>query len=47
MDVEVAEFVSGLVGGDHVKVITELLLLEVLLGEVLKVSLGEGGFGGD
>jgi hypothetical protein len=29
------------------KVITELLLLEVLLGEVLEVPLGEGSFCGD
>lgn len=29
------------------EVITELLLLEVLLGQVLQVSLGEGELGGD
>jgi len=47
VDVEVAELVGGLVGGDHVEVIAELLLLQVLLGEVLEVSLGEGGFSSD
>ena len=45
VDVEVTKFVGGFVGGDHVKVITELVLLEVLLGEVLEVSLGEGSLG--
>ena len=29
------------------EVVAELLLLEVLLGEVLEVPLGEGGLGGD
>ena len=47
MDVEVAELVGGLVGRDDVEVVTELLLLEVLLGEVLEVALGERGLGND
>ena len=46
-DVEEAELVDGGAGGDHVKVITELLLLEELLGQVLKLALGEGHGGVD
>jgi hypothetical protein len=46
-DLEVAELVGVLRRGDDVKEITELLLLQVLLGEVLEVSLRERKLGGD
>ncbi len=42
VDGEELEFVDVLVGGDDSQVLTELLFLEVLLGQILKVSLGEG-----
>jgi hypothetical protein len=41
VDVEVTELVGGFVRSDNVKVITELILLQVLFGQVLQVSLGE------
>lgn len=40
-DLEVAELVRVLVVGDDVQEIAELLLLQVLLGQVLDVALGE------
>jgi len=40
-DVEVTELVHALGRGNNVNVVTELLLLQVLLGEVLEVTLGE------
>jgi len=46
IDVEVTELVRGLVGGDHTQVITELIFLQVLLGQVLQVTLGERHLGG-
>ena len=46
-DLEVAELVGVLRRGDDVKEITELLLLQVLLGEVLEISLGERKLGSD
>ena len=42
MDVEVSELIRVLVGGGDVEIVSEILLLEILLCEVLKVSLGEG-----
>ncbi len=45
-DGEVAQLVGVLVAGDHVKVVAELLLLEVLLGQVLEVTLRERRLGG-
>ena len=44
IDVEVPEFVGLLVWGNNVQEVTELLLLQVLLGQVLEVSLGEWQF---
>jgi len=41
-DVVEAELVDTLGGGDDAEPVTELLLLEVLLGEVLQVAAGEG-----
>lgn len=38
---EVSHLVGVLVAGDHVQVVAELLLLEVLLRQVLEVALGE------
>jgi len=45
-DAEVSELVSVLVGGNNAQVIAELLLLEVTLGEVLELTLGEAKVGG-
>jgi hypothetical protein len=41
VDDEVAKLVRVLIGGNDVQPITEVVLLEVLLGKVLQVSLGE------
>jgi hypothetical protein len=41
-DLEVSQLVGVLAGRDDVQEITQLLLLEVLLGQVLQVSLGKG-----
>ena len=45
-DAEVSELVSVLVGGNNAEVIAELLLLEVTLGKVLELTLGEAKVGG-
>merc|ERR1712026_325093 len=42
VDLEVSEFVGILGGGDHAKPVPQVVLLEVLLGQVLQVPLGEG-----
>lgn len=42
---EVTELVRVLVGGNDTDVITELVLLEELLDQVLEVALGEGSLG--
>ena len=42
IDVEEADLVGGLVGGNDTEPVTELLLLEELLDQVLEVALGEG-----
>jgi hypothetical protein len=47
LDVEVLDLVGGLVDGDDVQELAETVPLEVLLGEVLEVSLGEGDVGLD
>lgn len=44
-DGEVSQLVSVLVAGDHVEVVAQLLLLQVLLGEVLEVALRERSLG--
>lgn len=41
VNVEVAELVGGLVHRNHTQPITEGLLLQVLLGQILQVLLGE------
>lgn len=46
-DLEVSQLVSALGGGDDVQEISQLLLLKILLGQVLKVSLGERKLGVD
>ncbi len=43
-DLEVSQLIGVLVGGNDVQEITKLLLLQVLLGEVLQVSLRERKF---
>ena len=45
-DAEVSELVRVLGGSDDAKVVAELLLLQVPLGEVLKLTLGEAKVGG-
>ena len=45
VDVEELKLVLVLVGGDDTEILTKVLLLEVLLGQVLEVSLGEGDLG--
>lgn len=45
LDVEVLDLIGGLVDGDDVQELTETVSLEVLFGEVLEVSLGEGDIG--
>ncbi len=42
LDVEISQLIVGLVAGHHSKVLFQLLLLEVLFGEVLQISLREG-----
>ena len=45
VELKIAELVGVLVGGDDAEVITQLLLLHVLLGEVLEVALAEVDLG--
>jgi hypothetical protein len=47
LDVEVLDLIGGSVGCDHVQELSKTVLLEVFLGEVLEVSLGEGDVGLD
>merc|ERR1719304_104731 len=42
VDLEVSELVAILGGGNHTKPITQVVLLQVFLGQILQVSLGEG-----
>jgi len=45
VDLEVAELVRLFVGGDHAEPVTKVVLLQVLLGQVLQVPLGESDLG--
>ena len=45
IELEIAELVGVLVGSNDAEVVTELLLLHVLLGEVLEVALAEVDLG--
>jgi len=47
LDVEVFDLVGIFAGGNNIKELSETVLLEVFLGEVLKVSLREVGLGLD
>ena len=47
LDVEVLDLVGALVGGNDIEELTEGVLLEVLLGEVLEVALRETDVGLD
>merc|ERR1711899_5571 len=47
VDLEVSQLVAEISDGIHTKPVPQVVLLQVLLGEVLKVALGEGGGGGD
>merc|ERR1719264_2160533 len=47
VDLEVAELVGVLGGGDDAQPVPQVVLFEVLLGEVLEVPLGEGNRGGE
>lgn len=45
LDIVELEGVDSLAGGDDSKPVSELVLLQELLGEILEVSAGEGGVG--
>lgn len=47
VNLEVLELKCTLGGGNYVKEITQLLLLQILLGQILQVSLGEWELGVD
>merc|ERR1719325_437514 len=47
VDLEVSQLVAVLGVGNHTQPVPQVVLLQVLLGEVLQVALGEGGGGGD
>ena len=47
VDLEVSELVAVLGVGNHSQPVSQVVLLQVLLGEVLQVSLGEGDVGGE
>ena len=47
VDLEVSELVAVLGVGYNTEPVPEVVLLQVLLGEVLQVSLGEGDVGGE
>merc|ERR1719228_286224 len=47
IDLEVSQLVAVLGVGNHTQPVPQVVFLQVLLGEVLKVALGEGGSGGD
>merc|ERR1740131_618286 len=47
VDLEVSQLIAVLGVGNHTQPVPQVVFLQVLLGEVLKVALGEGGGGGD
>ena len=47
LDIEVLDFVGFFVLGNHVQEFPKAVLFQVFLGEVLKISLGEGNGGVD
>merc|ERR1719195_1212205 len=47
VDLEISQLVAVLGVGNHTQPIPQVVLLQVLLGKVLKVALGEGGGGGN
>merc|ERR1712177_93489 len=47
VDLEVSQLVAVLGVGNHTQPVPQVVFLQVLLGEVLQVALGEGGGGGD
>merc|ERR1711899_650629 len=47
VDLKVSQLVAVLGVGNHTQPVPQVVFLQVLLGEVLKVALGEGGGGGD
>merc|ERR1712165_293188 len=47
VDLEVSQLVAVLGVGNHTQPVPQVVFLQVLLGEVLKVALGECGGGGD
>merc|ERR1719219_2103264 len=47
VDLEVSQLVAVLGAGDHTEPVPRVVLLQILLGEVLQVSLGEGDVGGE
>ena len=47
VDLEVSELIAVLGVGHNTEPVPEVVLLQVLLGEVLEISLGEGDIGGE
>merc|ERR1712157_609689 len=47
VDLEVSELVAVLGGSNHAEPVPQVVLLQVLLGQVLEVPLGEGSGGGE
>merc|ERR1719158_165505 len=47
VDLEVSELVAVLGGSNHAEPVPQIVLLQVLLGQVLEVPLGEGSGGGE
>ena len=47
LNIEVLNLVGLLVLGDHIQEFSKAVLFQVFLGEVLKISLGEGNGGVD
>ena len=47
VNLEVSELVAVLGVGNHTQPVSQVVLLQVLLGEVLQVSLGEGDVRGE
>lgn len=45
-NIEVLDGIRSLVSGNHTQPVTQLMLLQELLGQVLQVTLGRGDLGG-
>ena len=47
VDLEVSQLIGVFLVCDHPEPVSEVVLLQILLGEVLEISLGEGDVGGE